>query len=290
MAHDFAKISPTAKLAAYMRQFSDIPFAPEIAELVRAAKAFEALLRDKTLQPEDLTWYAPIFEVRHKSINAMIRRAGARQVFELAAGLSPRGLELTADPDLRYVETDLAEAVAEKRELLVALARRHRLPPRHHLRVVTASAFDRAALQAAAKHFKSGQRLHIVHEGLLQYLSSSETEQVARNVHELLGHFGGAWITPDFSLKADAAPISEQHRLFRRIIAETTERTLYNNAFDSIEHLREYFRGLGFQVEVFNQLYLAPNPVSLERLRLSPTLLDDLRPRLRLWMLTRLSA
>ncbi len=96
------------------------------------------------------------------------------------------------------------------------------------------------------------------------------------------------WITPDFSLKSDAAELSEQQLHFRGIIAAATDRTLYNNAFDSMEHLREYLRSLGFQVEVFNQLYLAPDVSSIARLRLPPELLDDLRPKMRLWSLTRL--
>ena len=288
MAYNFAKIGFTAKLTAYMRQFTDIPFAPDVANLVRAGKALEDLLRNHALKPGDLHWYAPIFEARHKSIGAMIRRARAKQVLELAAGLSPRGLALTADPKLRYVETDLPVSIAEKKALLAAISRGHRLMPRDNLRVMTADALRRDDLQAAAKNFQPGQPLLIVHEGLLQYLSSSETEQVAGNIHELLGQFGGAWITPDFSFKADAAAISDQQRHFQRIVAEATDRTLYNNAFENAEHLREYFRGLGFQVEVFSQLYLAPNLVSPDRLRLPPELLDELRPRLRIWSLTRL--
>ena len=74
MAHDFAKISVTAKLAAYMRGFSDIPYAADIADLTRARATFDQLLRDHTLRPEDLTFYAPFFEARHKSIGAMIQR------------------------------------------------------------------------------------------------------------------------------------------------------------------------------------------------------------------------
>jgi O-methyltransferase involved in polyketide biosynthesis len=287
MAHNFAKISLTAKLAAYMRQFSDIPFAPDIASLVRAKKAFDRLLHHHALKTGDLDWYAPLFEARHKSIGAMIRRCAPRQILELAAGLSSRGLSMTADPHVHYVETDLDEMIAEKRALLGAISRRHRLLPRDNLRVLAANALDRDQLQAAVKSFRADQPLIILHEGLLQYLSSSETEQVAHNIHELLGQFGGIWITPDFSLKGDSANISDEQRKFRRIIAEATDRTMYDNAFESVEHLREYFRGLGFQIEVFNQLYLAPHLVSVERLGLPPALIDDLRPRLRLWVLKR---
>lgn len=289
MPHDFAKISVTAKLAAHMRQFSDIPYASDIADLTGARASFDQLLRHHALKPEDLTFYAPFFEARHKAIGAMIPRTRIGQVLELAAGLTPRGLDLSADPRYFCVETDLDEIIAEKRTLLAAISRRHKIPARNNHRLTAANALDGAHLLAAANYFKAGQRLLIVHEGLLQYLSSSETEQVARNIHELLGKFGGMWITPDFSLKSDAAHITDAQKLFRNIIAEATDRNLYNNAFDNIEHLRDYYRTLGFQVEVFNQLYLAPDLVSPTRLRLPPEIMDDFRPRLRLWSLTRLA-
>ena len=37
----YAKISVTAKLAAYMRRFSDIPFAEDVAEVLQAREAFD---------------------------------------------------------------------------------------------------------------------------------------------------------------------------------------------------------------------------------------------------------
>lgn len=39
----YAKISPTAKLVAYARSFTDIPFAKEIAATCDAEKVFQAL-------------------------------------------------------------------------------------------------------------------------------------------------------------------------------------------------------------------------------------------------------
>jgi len=289
MAHDFAKLSVTKRFAAYMRQFSDIPYAADTADIIQARPAFEAFLRPHKLIPEDLHFYAPYFEARHKAISAAIQRVNPRQVLEIGAGLSPRGLTLSEDGRIFYVETDLEAMIGEKRALLAALTRRHRLPARNNLRNVAADALELDQLLAAANYFKSGQRLVVVHEGLLQYLSSSETEQVARNIHHLLGKFGGTWITPDFSLKSDSAHISDQQKYFRQVLHDATERTLYDNAFDSIEHLREYFRGLGFQVEVISQLYLAPDLTSLQKLRLPPETLDPLRPKLRLWSLTRLA-
>ncbi len=91
MAISFEKVSLTAQLAAYMRQFSDIPFARDVAELLYSREVFEALLQGHEMVPEDLLWYAPIFEVRYKSVTAAIQRSGCRQILELASGLALRG-------------------------------------------------------------------------------------------------------------------------------------------------------------------------------------------------------
>ena len=287
MSLDFEKISVTAKLTAYMRQFTDIPFASDVAELVHAREAFDQLLRHERLSPDDLTWYAPILEARYKSIDEMIRRTGVRQILELASGLSLRGLALTAIPNLLYVETDLERLIAEKSGLIAEVLRRMHLPSRGNLHAVAANALARDDLFAAAARFHEERPIAIVHEGLLQYLTATETETVAGNIHELLGKYGGFWITPDFSLKADSGNVSAQQRRFRRIVAAATDRTMYNNAFDDAEHVISYFGRLGFQVEVFNQLYLAPHLVSPDRVHLRPGLLDELKPRLRLWVLER---
>ena len=45
MSFSFEKVSLTAQLAAYMRQFSDIPFAGDVAELLHSRDVFDALLQ-----------------------------------------------------------------------------------------------------------------------------------------------------------------------------------------------------------------------------------------------------
>ena len=67
-----------------MRQFSDIPFASEVAELLYSREVFEALPQGHQMTPEDLVWYPPIFEVRSKCVSEAIQRSGSRQVLELA--------------------------------------------------------------------------------------------------------------------------------------------------------------------------------------------------------------
>ena len=74
MALNFEKVSLTARLTAYMRQYSDIPYAKDVANFLRADEAFEKLLRDHELSPKDLLWYAPILEVRYKNVAETIRK------------------------------------------------------------------------------------------------------------------------------------------------------------------------------------------------------------------------
>lgn len=290
MRVNFEKISLTARLTAYMKQYSDIPFAKDVANSLRAEEVFEKLLRDNELSPKDLLWYAPILEVRYKSVAETIRKLRTTQVLELASGFSLRGLAVTQDPKLTYVESDLEELTDKKASLVADLRRQYRLAEHGNLHLVTTDALDRIQLQCAAKSFRRDRPITVVHEGLLQYLSATEMATVARNIRDLLMEFEGVWITPDFSLKQDVKDVSEQQRRFRRVVAAATERTLYNNAFDSDEQLLAFFDGLGLQARVLNAVDAAPNVVSLDVLKLSHQILDTAKSKLRLWVLSLVDA
>lgn len=131
-----------------MRQFSDIPFAGDVAELLHSREVFEALLRGHDLRPDDdisgagADWYAPIFEVRYKSVTAAIQRSGRRQVLELASGLALRGLAMSQDGDLTYIESDLAAISAEKEQLIAILHARYGLPDHHNLHFPAVKALE----------------------------------------------------------------------------------------------------------------------------------------------------
>ncbi len=69
---DHGKISFTAKLVAYYRMFSDIPFAKDIAEYIGAEQAHDSLFKHKGQERDELMEYAPILEARYKSILNLI--------------------------------------------------------------------------------------------------------------------------------------------------------------------------------------------------------------------------
>src|SRR5512142_1764952 len=147
MAISFDKVSLTAQLAAYMRQFSDIPFARDVAELLHSREVFEVLLQGHEMTPDDLLWYAPIFEVRYKSVTAATQRSGCRQVLELASGLSMRGLAMSQDADVTYIESDLTSISAEKAQIIASLRARYGLADHHNLSFPSVNAVEMSALR-----------------------------------------------------------------------------------------------------------------------------------------------
>ena len=291
MPVSFHKVSLTARLTAYMRQFADIPFAKDVAELLRAQDAFESLLSTHHMRPNDLLWYAPIFEVRYKSVSAAIQHVGARQVLELASGLSMHGLALTQDATqdaaITYLESDLDAITAEKRDIIATVRARYGLVDRGNLRFPAINALDAAQLHDAVRGMNRDAPLAVVSEGLLQYLSPQEMEQLAHNIHGLLAafHRDSVWITPDFSFKADVNNVTEQQKQFRKVVAAATDRPMYSNAFESEPALDAFLARVGLRGEMRPQADDVADIVSLRTLNLDGALFDATRANLRLWTL-----
>jgi O-methyltransferase involved in polyketide biosynthesis len=288
---DYEKISLTAQLAAYMRQFSNIPFASDVAELLHSREVFEGLLKSQQmtgerLTLEDLVWYAPIFEVRYKSVSEAIRRTGIHQVLELASGLTFRGLAFTQDPHYTYLETDLTGISAEKQTIITSLRRKYGLADHANLYFPAVNALDRSQLREAVKHLDRHQPLVVVNEGLFPYLSPDEMRAVVSNIRDLLTEFQGRWITPDFSIKVEVNQVSEQQQKFRRIVTAATEHPMYNNAFDSLEQITAFLNEMGLSAVVQNAVNETGEIVSLRRLQLPAGLLDPIKTSLRLWVLS----
>ena len=286
MSADASLISVTAKVAAYYRQFSDIPFAAEAAVRIGAGEAFERILRQHGLERDELTFYAPMFEARYKSITQVILQSGAPQVLELASGYSLRGLDLTRTHPLSYVETDLPDVVAAKLGLLADLRTHQGTSPVPHHLVTAADALDLEQVHAATAAFDRGRPLTVLCEGLIMYLSRSETERLATNIHALLGEFaGGCWITPDFSFRADARDLPPERVRLREAITGVTQRQIDASAFDEDRDLAAFLKRTGFHAQVRSQVDETPSFSSIQALGLSPALIERLRPVLRLWVM-----
>ena len=287
LSADASLISVTAKVAAYYRQFSDIPFAAEVATRIGAEEAFERILREHGLERDKLTFYAPMFEARYKSITQVILQSGASQVLELASGYSLRGLDLTRNHPLWYVETDLPEVVATKLGLLEDLRKHHGISPVPHHAVTAADALDLEQVRAATAVLDRHRPLTVLCEGLIMYLSRSETERLAMNIHGLLEEFaGGCWITPDFSFRADAGDLPPERVRLREAITGVTQRQVDASAFEDDRDLAAFLSRTGFNARVRSQVEETPSFSSIQSLGLSPALIERLRAILRLWVMT----
>lgn len=291
MPADLSRISVTAKVAAYYRQFSDIAFAREVAKRIGADEVFEQIVREHGLERDKLTFYAPMFEARYKSISQLIGKSGCSQVLELASGYSLRGLDLTAQSGqsgtVRYVETDLPDVVATKLALLDEVRRQHGIPP-SPLHVVTAAdALDLEQVRTAVAGLDHGLPLMVLCEGLIGYLTRQETERLASNVRALLGASGGGWwICPDFSFRTEVGSLPPERVRLREAITGVTQRQLDASAFENDGDLTAFLAGAGFDVRVRSQIDETPALSSISALGLSPALAERLRPLLRVWVMT----
>ncbi len=287
MTADPAQISVTAKVSAYYRKFSDIPFAAEAAALIGADEAFAEIVRAHALDPDKLTFYAPMFEARYKSITELIRERGATQVLELASGYSLRGLDLARQGSLRYIETDLPQVVATKLELLAEVRRRHRLAPSSSHAVKVADVLELEQLSAAVAGLERAQPLLVLCEGLVGYLTREQTERLTANVHRLLSEFsGGWWLVPDFAFKTEIRGLPAERLQLREAITGVTQRQLDASAFEDSAELEAFLHRAGFDMQVHSQVDKTPSFSTLAPLALPPSVLERLRAVLRVWVIT----
>lgn len=294
---DFGKISITAKLVAYFRTFTDIPFAAEVAERVNARAAFLEILSrlhiddQKILQGDSLPVegkvYGPLLEARYKSIVRLLEESKINHILELASGFSLRGLAMAQNPNYVYLESDLNQLNVEKEKLVREVRSKFEISDLGNHSIVDVNALHSDELDAALDCFPShGEEMAIVNEGLLMYLSAEERATVATNVRKALNKFRrGIWITPDFSTRALTDNVPESVKRFRNAVFGATDRQLYDSAFDNEEAIEHFFASVGFTSECCNQLDVVPVLSSLERLDIGETILDRLKPRMRIWIL-----
>jgi O-methyltransferase involved in polyketide biosynthesis len=268
--YDFNLVSPTAYFPVIARgEFTDIPFAREmLADLKPELPSLEGL------PPGGLRSYAPFFEARFKSVSRILMEQGAKQILELAAGFSPRGMEFSQRPDFRdgvYVEADLPDMIERKRGIVAALL--GSVP--QNLKLCQASVLNRTQLEEACAAFRQTP-VAVTAEGLLRYLTFPEKEELAANVIGILRTFGGCWITPDIHTRHWAA--QRRDHAFRERVESKIGRDLDGNYFDDEAHARSFFESCGFAVEERPLLEgIREEVVSLKYA--SPAMLEQLETR-----------
>jgi O-methyltransferase involved in polyketide biosynthesis len=165
--YDFRRVSVTALIPAFARgDYTSIPWAKEMLAFLRS---HGATLSDGPWSEDAARAFAPVFEARFRTVSRVVAEKGATQVLELAAGLSPRGMDL-ARQGIVYVETDLGESMTRKREIVTAIL--GAVPENLHF--CAASAIDRPQLLECCSPFMTGCPVAVTTEGLLRYLTFDE--------------------------------------------------------------------------------------------------------------------
>lgn len=259
----YERISPTAWSVAYRRTFSDIPYSQEIFEEMEKirVKNGDPELPKELKTPE----ISPQLEARYKLVNNLLRETGAEQIIEVASGFSPRGLELSSNKNIEFVEVDLAGIMSQKQKIATAI-KNEELPSNLHLEV--GNALDLASLETAIKYFKSDKPIAVVNEGLMRYLNFEQKSAYAKNVHSLLKRFGGVWITPDITLKGIMDRENAIAKNKNKRIKKITGINIDLNCFENVDQAQEFFENLGFTIERHNFLEVVNELASPQRIGL----------------------
>lgn len=89
----------------------------------------------------------------------------------------------------------------------------------------------------------------MVNEGLLRYLTFDEKRIVAENIYNLLSKHGGVWITCDLTPKKKFLQVQDKALPdFNKKLNNITSRNSLNDRFENIEHIKQFFGNIGFEV------------------------------------------
>lgn len=245
----FDKISPTALLVAYIRGFSDIPYTKELSELVNAQSVVETLLGQKLEQGSEI---ALLIESRYRAIDRAFTNLNSKnnckQIIEIASGLLPRGMIMSQDPDVTFIESDLPLMMAQKIGLVKALVGDR--PNLHFLSVDVTSKSNQ--LNACNQYLNLSQPIAVLCEGLLMYLSHAQKQQVFIYVRELLLSYGGVWITSDF---VTVEAINRRKLIcpslgqISQMVSRLTDRPIGETYFQNSAQIEDFIAERGFKCD-----------------------------------------
>ncbi len=284
--HD--KISPTAKMVAYWRQFADLPFSKDIAQEFHVEETVRSVFGQSMVDFPRKDFFVPFVEVRYNCIQNFIRKKNLKQVLEFASGVSLRGLAMTSDSSLTYVETDLPDLTNEKVKLVKTIMENNNIQQRKNLFFHSTNILNYTEIAPALEHFDTNRPLLIANEGLFQYLSKEEKKIAAKNIHKVLSQYGGYWVTPDLDTKASFAHSfvdKDDYKKMMDMVNLKTDRNFEANAFDTEAEIFSFFEDIGFNVSYQSQWETSEHLSSLDRGVASDETVEALK-KLRLWVLT----
>ena len=239
---DYSTISPSAMALLLLKGYTNIPFARQAAALMVAPQKYEP-----DFEQRDLRFWARVvhFESRYWSIDQLMTGLPIKNILEISSGFSFRGLAAVQQDSVHYIDTDLPEVIALKKQFIDALQPTPN--PKSKLEVLPLNALDEDAFEAVINRFAPGEPVLIVNEGLLMYLGMTEKEKLCRIIQKVLQERGGYWITADIYIKQRAAiigmePDDELNRFFEK-------HNVREQMFESFDAARTFFEAQKFVID-----------------------------------------
>ncbi|MGE0443360.1 MAG: class I SAM-dependent methyltransferase [Gemmatimonadales bacterium] len=236
---DYTSIGQSARWLALTKATTNIPYARAAAVLLFGeATVLQAETAAATLGPHRLAH----FDHRYRSIDEALGLTALRNIVEIGAGLSFRGLALSQTPGVHYLDTDLPDMITVKADLM---SRLDHPQLEGTLRLEPLDALAPGALAAAVRRFPAGP-VAIVNEGLLMYLDAAEKEQLAATIRKILRERDGSrWITADCYVREAQRPTGGRPE-FEKFIAD---HRVEEQKFASWECAERFFETQGFTIE-----------------------------------------
>lgn len=239
---NYTTISPSAKVLLLMKGHTDIPFARQAAGIISSPETF---IPDFT--KKDFGFWARVahFESRYQQVDNLLHAVSCKNILELSSGYSFRGLSMTNEQEVHFIDTDLPELITAKEQITTEL--RKELPePKGQLETLPLNAMDEQAFKAIISRFESGP-VTIINEGLLMYLDQAEKEKLCGIIRSVLQERGGYWITADIYLKTN----TRHHAItpddeFQEFL---DQHRIEENKFESLEAAEAFFKENGFIVD-----------------------------------------
>jgi len=231
---DYEEITSTAIVTAYPRIFTDILYEKEIYKWL-SNHCNEEVSLNKNL--------APNIEARYKLTNKILDNSGIKQVLELAAGYTSRGL-IYSSKGYNYVEMDLGKVVHNKINVVHDVY--GDIP--ESLKIISGNALRYSDYLRVSEYFDNNDKVAVINEGLFRYLTFEEKRVVAENVYTLLKKHGGIWITCDVTPKKFIQTQNKAIPQFNKDLSTITSRNNLNDRFENIEHIKEFFGKIGFEI------------------------------------------
>lgn len=196
-------LSVTAKYTSATWAWGKLPNAdllvtPDAERVFRTVNGALGMTRAFTGAP-DLR--ASLLE-RHRILDELVVESGCKNILELAAGLSRRGITMTEDASVRYTEVDLPDVVDAKRAILEKSERGRNALARDNFAIEEG---DVASIDLEAFFSDSKDPLFVIAEGLLMYLDQTAQNKLFHAVSSRLRKHGGCFAF-------DLVPTSEQKK------------------------------------------------------------------------------